>query len=223
MRRILRILSTALVTAGIVVLVDVAVTLAWEEPVSSIYAAIQQQRAERELEELEDAFLERRFGGLQALTNTRAARKLANALAKELETGKGVGRIRISSVGLDAVIVEGTATTTLQKGPGRYRDTGLPGQGATIAVAGHRTTYLAPFRRIAELDAGDEMIVEMPYGSFTYTIEETRVVEPTDVGIIRDVGHERLVLTSCHPPYSAAQRYAVLGRLARIELAQAER
>ena len=128
--RFLRILSTVLITAGVIVLIDVGVTLAWEEPVSSLYAAIQQGRAEGELDDLETSFLtERSLPDVQGLTDVKAARELANAFADDLETGNGIGRIDAPAMDVDAVIVEGTDTATLQKGPGRYPDTALPGQG----------------------------------------------------------------------------------------------
>jgi sortase A len=216
--RALRIISTMLITAGIVVLADVGITLAWEEPVSSIYGEIQQQRAEGELDDLEESFLDRPLPDVEGLTGVKAARKLADAFEDDLETGKGIGRIDAPGMGLDAVIVEGTDTSTLQKGPGRYPETALPGQGKTIGIAGHRTTYLAPFRHINDAEEGDEVVVEMPYGTFTYTVEKTKIVEPEDVEIVRDIGRERLVLTACHPLYSAAQRYALFGRLTEIDV-----
>lgn len=216
-RRVLRILSTALITAGVVVLLDVAVTLAWEEPVSSLYAAVQQQRAESELEEVEDSFDEG-APSLRGLGDVAAARRLARAFEGELEEGRAMGRIVVPELDLDAVIVEGTDTGTLQKGPGHYPETGLPGQGRMVGVAGHRTTYLAPFRHIDRLQRGDRVVIKMPYGDFTYEVERTRIVEPTDVGIVRDTGEERIVLTACHPLYSAAQRYAVFARLVGVKI-----
>jgi sortase A len=223
MARGLRILSVGFITAGAVVLADVGVTVAWEEPVSSIYGAIQQGRAEGELDDLEQSFLAgRSLPDVQGLTDVKAARKLAGAYEGELETGAGMGRIEVPGIGLDAVIVEGTDTATLQNGPGRYPQTGIPGQGTTIAIAGHRTTYLAPFRDIDGVEQGDAVVVEVPYGTFTYTVEKTRVVDPSAVRIVRDVGYERVVLTACHPLYSAAERYAVFGRLTGIEIAPPE-
>ena len=219
--RFLRVLSTTLVVAGIVVLADVGVTLAWEEPLSSLYGTIRQQQAADELDELEESFLAE-LPDVAGLGHVKAARRLADAFEDELETGQGIGRIRIPRIDLDAVVVQGTDSTTLQKGPGHYPGRGIPGQGATVGVAGHRTTYLAPFRNIDEVEDGDELIVEMPYGTFTYAVEMHRIVEPTDVEIVRDVGRERLVLTACHPLYSAARRYALFGRLVEIDLAEPE-
>ncbi len=114
-------------------------------------------------------------------------------------------------------MVEGTDTATLRKGPGHYPETRLPGQGGTVGVAGHRTTYLAPFRTIDELRRGERIILEMPYATFTYRVQKQEIVEPTQTSVIDDVGYERLVLSACHPLYSAEQRIIVFARLARVE------
>jgi sortase A len=224
-RRALRILSTTLITAGLVVLADVGLTLAWKEPMSTIYGSIQQGGAEDELAELERTFRSRiaqlgrasrpraDAGGPEGRPAAIDVRSLARVFEQEVSPGEGIGRIEIARIGLDAVIVEGTDTGTLRKGPGRYPDTAFPGQGATIGIAGHRTTYLAPFRNIDEIEDGDEIVLEMPYATFTYDVQKHEIVEPSQVGIVRDVGYERLVLTACHPAYSAAQRYAVFAKL----------
>jgi sortase A len=218
MHRTLRILSIVLITAGLVVLSDVAATLAWKEPVSSIYGAIQQQRARNDLDDLEDAFAERPLPDVRGLTNVRAAGKLADAFEDEVATGEPIGKILIPRIDLDAVVVQGTDTASLQMGPGHYPDTALPGQGKTIGVAGHRTTYLAPFRHIDQIEPGDEVVIEAPYGDFAYGVTKTEIVDPEDVDIVDDVGFERLVLTACHPLYSTAERYAIFARLVEIEL-----
>jgi sortase A len=114
------------------------------------------------------------------------------------------------------VAVEGTDTASLQKGPGHYPETRFPGQGGTVAIAGHRTTYLAPFRHLDQLEPGDEIEIEMPYANFAYRVQKTRVVDDSAVDIIHEAGYERLVLTACHPLYSAAQRIAAFARLTRV-------
>jgi sortase A len=230
--RVLRILSTALITAGLVVLVDVGLTLAWKEPVSTIYGSIKQGQAEDELKALEDRFPSaadlRAVEGAENVEDKVAV--LADLFEDEVETGKGIGRIRIERIGLDIVVVEGTDTASLQKGPGHYTrsddpaavkegdGSAFPGQGKTVGIAGHRTTYLAPFRRINEIEDGDELVLEMPYASFTYEVEKHEIVEPSEVEIVRNVGYDRLVLTACHPLYSAAQRWAVFAKLTEISL-----
>lgn len=94
----------------------------------------------------------------------------------------------VPAIGLNIVAVEGTDTETLKRGPGRYPETSFPGQDRTVAIAGHRTTYLAPFRRINELGPDDEVTFEMPYATFTYRFQSQRIVEPSQVGVVRDVG-----------------------------------
>ena len=217
--RAARIGSIALITAGLVVLADVGLTLAWKEPVSSLYGELQQRAAADELEELEASYPA--SGDVQATAHVQGARRKARILAKRFrrrfDDGDAIGRIVAPTMGdLDAVVLEGTATSTLQKGPGRYPATGLPGEGRTTAIAGHRTTYLAPFRDIDSVDRGDEIRLEMPYAAFVYEVERTRIVDPSQVQIVRDVGYDRIVLTACHPLYSAAERYAVFARLRRI-------
>ena len=224
MRRALHILSTALITAGLVILLDVALTLVWKEPLSTVYGSIQQGRAEDSLEQLERSFFAREdVEPLQAdspdrpsAAERRQLEELAGIFSEEVDTGEGIGKLEIPSIGVDSVIVEGTDTATLQKGPGRYPETAFPGQGRTIGVAGHRTTYGAPFRKINEIADGDEIVVEMPYATFTYVVEKHEIVDPSQVEIVRDVGYERLVLTACHPLYSAAQRWAVFAKLADV-------
>ena len=218
MHRPLTILSTALITAGIVVLLDVALTLVWQEPVSAAYASLQQGRASDELADLESEFDPGDVGFLTADASEAAkARVLAERFQAQIENGQPIGRIKVDSVGIDFVLMNGTDTATLQKGPGRYPQTPLPGMGETTGIAGHRTTYLAPFRKINEIEKGDEIRVELPYAAFTYRVEKHEIVKPSDVQIVDPVGYDRVVLTACHPLYSAAQRWAVFAKLTRID------
>jgi len=206
-----RIASTALITAGLVVLLDVAVTLAWAEPLSALRTALAQRDAAAELERLEADFATPR----DRFDPTRVP-ALAARLERGARPGDAIGRIRIPAVDVSKVIVEGTDTASLRKGPGHYPDTVLPGQPGTTAIAGHRTTYGAPFRRIDDIERGDEIVIEMPYARFKYRFERSRIVDPGQTGVVRDVGHDRLVLTACHPLYSAAQRYVVFARLIKV-------
>ncbi len=220
MRRAAYILSVALITAGVVIAIDVAMTLAWKEPLSTIYGSIKQGQAADSLAQLEDE-----FPSPQDLEQVAEAQNveervegLADLFAKQVKTGQGIGRILIGSIDVDVVVVQGTDKASLQKGPGHYPDTAFPGQGRTIGVAGHRTTYLAPFREINEVADGDEITLEMPYGTFTYTVQKHEIVDPSQVEIVDDVGYERLVLTACHPLYSAAQRWAVFAELTDVSV-----
>lgn len=224
MRVVLRVLSTALITAGLVVAIDVALTLIWKEPLSTVYGSIQQDEAEADLGALSEDFLSDQeiarlaaaLSGADDATARRLATRLAALYGRQIEPGDAIGRIELSEIGVDAVLLEGTGTATLKRGPGHYPKTALPGAGRTIGVAGHRTTYLAPFRRLNDLERGDEVRVELPYASFSYEVEGERIVAPDAIEVVDDVGYERLVMTACHPLYSAAQRYVVFARLRSI-------
>jgi sortase A len=219
MHRALRILSITLITAGLVVLTDAGLTLVWQEPFSAAYGAIKQGQAADQLNRLESQYPTQ--ADIEAIagvpSNVKRARILADRFEPNLQEGHAIGRIKIDRIGLSIVVIQGTDTTSLEKGPGHYRNTPIPGQPGTVAIAGHRTTYLAPFRHIDQIQNGDEIRVEMPYAAFIYTVQKHEIVDPTDVGIIKPVGYPQLVLTACHPPYSAAQRYAIFAKLTRID------
>jgi sortase A len=217
MRRALRALSTVLTVAGVLLLTDGAVTLLWEEPLSSLYARSRQGKLDDRLARLERAGpspLERR--ALARLPdNGRRLRFAARAALRRAQEGDPVGRLRADAIGLDEVVVHGTEGATLRSGPGHYPDTPLPGARGTVAIAGHRTTYGAPFRDLDELGRGDRIELRMPYGRFSYRVERSRIVPPTAIWVTRRVSYDRLVLTACHPLYSAAERIVVFARLER--------
>jgi sortase A len=194
------------------------VTLAWEEPVSSLYASIQQQQAEDELNDLEANYPTP--GDLRAIAGIRSdairTKILARRLRERIEKGDAIGRMKIDRMDLDIVMVQGTDDSTLRRGPGHYPGTKLPGEHSTAGIAGHRTTYLAPFRNINKLQRGDEIVLEMPYGDLTYAVQRHAIVPPSRTQIVRPVGYDRIVLTACHPLYSASKRYVIFARLTGI-------
>ncbi len=103
-----------------------------------------------------------------------------------MKTGSAVGRLKIGRLGLDIFVVEGTDHESLKKGPGHYVDSGLPGQGKLIYIAGHRTTYLAPFARINDIRNGDYMTLEVPYGTFEYRAVRHYIVPSNDLAVLRN-------------------------------------
>ncbi len=156
----------------------------------------------------------------------RSARRLATKFAatQKGRTGRPLGRIQIKRIGLSTIIVENTDYWgSLSKGPGRYEEGSFPGLGKTTGIAGHRTTFSAPFRNIDSVHVGDSIVVEMPYGTFTYRVLRHKIVDNGDWSIMRKVGFDELVLSACHPLYSAEQRYVLFARLANVKLAGAER
>jgi sortase A len=217
--------STALVTAALVLALETALTLLWKEPVTAIAAALDQDQAADQLDRLEAEFGARAEAAISdaGADPAKRAAVLADLFEAELEEGRPIGRILAPSAGVDDVIIEGTDAASLEKGPGHYPKTALPGQGRTVAIAGHRTTYGAPFHDIDSLREGDRVTLEMPYATFTYVVTKTDIVDPSDVEIVEDVGRERLVLTACHPLYSAAERYAIFADLERVSLFTGDR
>ncbi len=131
--------------------------------------------------------------------------------------GDPTARIRIPKIGVDKIVVEGVSLRDLKKGPGHCPGTPLPGQEGNAAIAGHRTTYGAPFNRIDELVPGDEIFVETVQGEFRYLVTEQLIVAPTQVEVLDDAGDDRLTLTACHPKYSARERIVVVSELAPEE------
>jgi sortase A len=192
MRAVLRFAASVMMVSGTLLILDAGATLLWQEPVSAFVA-------QREQTQLKRALID----------------PPARVIRREPLKGDAIGRIEIPAIGVEDYVVEGTDVANLRKGPGHYPETPLPGEHGTAAIAGHRTTYGAPFRRIDDLHRGQVIAVDMPYGRFVYRVEGTRIVEPTDLSVLDRVGHDRLVLSACHPLYSAAQRIVVFSKLAR--------
>jgi sortase A len=208
-------LASLMIAAGLLLLADAGVTLVWQEPISALYAQLKQEHLGGELRALDRA--QPTSATQQALARLHEQRRridyLASALQHQAKAGSAVGRIRIPAIGASFVVVKGTGTSELENGPGIYPETSFPGIPGTTAIAGHRTTYLAPFRHIDALRAGDSIALEMPYGHFTYHVIGSRVVLPTDVSVLDPVGYSRLVLSACTPLFSASHRLIVFARL----------
>ena len=154
-------------------------------------------------------------------TTSRLPATTAPALPPELLPARGdvAGHIAIPRIGVEWWFVEGVSVDNLKDGPGHYPDSPMPGQGGNAAMAGHRTTYGAPFGDIDQLQPGDEIRITTLQGEFTYLVRETIIVQPSEVQVLntgfwdfdRDGSPEPnvLTLTSCHPKYSARQRIVV--------------
>jgi sortase A len=216
-RSLLRALSTALIVSGTLLLADAGATLLWQEPVSGVYSHVQQGELQSKLDTLDrlrPTPVEQR--ALKRLPDpTRRLAFSARSLDRRTDDGDPVGKLLIDRIGLSSVVVEGTDAGDLRKGPGHYPGTPLPGQRGTVAIAGHRTTYGAPFRKIDKVRPRDEIVLVMPYGRFTYRVERTRIVPPTAVWVTQRVSYDRLILSACHPLYSAAKRIVVFAKLVK--------
>jgi sortase A len=218
MRRLIRDISWVLIISGVLLLLDAGVTLVWQEPLTAVVALVKRSQ-------IDTRFLSYRGAPLSKLdqralvTLPRKVQRIAYLARREqhqIASGDAIGRIVIAKIGASFDVVQGTDTASLEKGPGHYPATALPGLGRTVAIAGHRTTYLAPFRHLDGLAAGDRIVLRMPYGQFTYVVQYRKIVLPTALWVTRDVGYDRLVLSACNPLYSAAQRIIVFARLQQV-------
>ena len=214
-RRLIRDISSVLIISGLLLVLDAAVTLIWQEPVTAIIGKIQQSNIDKRYLSFNTAPLTQvQKHVLVALPNLdERIAYLARREQHQVGTGDAIGHISIPKIGASYTVVQGTDTASLEKGPGHYPDTAFPGLDQTVGIAGHRTTYLAPFRHIDELKPGDKILLKMPYGLFTYAVQFRRIVLPTALWVTHNVGYERLVLSACNPLYSAAQRIIIFAKL----------
>ena len=231
--------------AGVLLVVYAGMVVFWRDPVTSIYTAYEQHEMSSQLGQTFEQWQKGAQSELgipapapgthgaaavapqvSSAVVMRSARRLAKrfAAAERGHTGRPIGRIRISRIGLSSIVVENTDYWgSLSKGPGRYEQGSFPGLGQTTGIAGHRTTFAAPFRHIDSIRVGDPVVVQMPYGTFTYRVLRHRIVDNGDWSIMRKVGFDELVLSACHPLYSAAQRYVVFAKLESVKLAGTSR
>jgi len=215
-----------LLVVGLALLADAGLAVWWQEPVSALYSKYAQTALARDLDQAEarstrERQHERRARKGQSRASAQEMRADAAALKRSVESGVPLGRIFIERLNLTAVLVEGASPHALTSGPGHYPKTALPGQRGTVGIAGHRTTFSAPFRDIDQLRRGEQVFIRMPYGLFTYEIEGQEIVSPDRVNVLDKTGEDRLVLTACHPLHSTAQRIVVTAKLVSRKSANA--
>jgi sortase A len=222
------VLLTIGLVVGVLLVLEATVTVVWQEPFTAFLADRAQASLSHQLDALErspqpaDVAL-RRAELLVAHIRDRQRRiagrmaAFARSFGAHTAPGRPLGRVSIDRLGVHFVVVQGTDSASLRKGPGHYVETVMPGQTGTVGLAGHRTTYLAPFRHIDALRSGDRIVLTMPYGRFTYRVTSRRIVSPKDNAAFRPTGRPRLVLSACHPLFSASQRIIVTAALAANE------
>jgi sortase A len=215
LRRAVRLVGTLILVAGVLMLAWVVVVWRWEDPFTAIETYFSQKHLRTAYIERSATF-ERTVEHKLRLKPTsdpaaawREARIAANAYSKTLTRGGPVGRLKIGRLGLDMYVVQGTDHESLKKGPGHYIGSSLPAQGGLIYIAGHRTTYLAPFADINDIRVGDYMTLQVPYGTFEYRTVSHYIVASTDLAVLRNTHHEILRLQACHPRFFATNRYIV--------------
>jgi sortase A len=199
-RRLSRIIGTVLAIAGAGGLVWVVVVWRWQDPFTALYTTWKQHQLSSSYEHRAEAFRALPVkSGASLVVTTETIRKEARRYRLRSKRGQAVGRIRVPRLGLNMVVVDGTDDGTLKKGPGLDRRTYMPGEGQLIYIAGHRTTYLAPFAHIERLRPGDPVSLEVPYATFVYRVFRHRIVAADDLAVLRSHGREVVELQACHP------------------------
>jgi sortase A len=216
MRRIARIAGALMVVAGVLTLAWAVVVWRWQDPFTALYTHWQQSRLSTSLDHQFAAYHPVRVDRTDLAAERLAISKDARTFRYTAKTGQAIGRIEIARIGLKMVVVNGTDEATLKKGPGRDARSYMPGQDRLVYIAGHRTTYLAPFSHIDAIRDGDVIRLQMPYATFVYRAFMHRVVQASDMSVLRSPNHEVLELQACHPRFFATHRYIVYAKLISV-------
>jgi sortase A len=211
--------GTLLIVAGIGTLLWAVLVWQWEDPFTAAYTRWQQHKLSSAYDTLYNGYAGTSDRELITVADARKAlRREARAFRKNVHSGQAIGRIKVPRMGLNMVLVNGTDHDDLTRGPGRDKRTFMPGEGRLVYVAGHRTTYLAPFSHIDSLRSGDKITLSMPYATLTYSVTKHRVVTATDLSVLKSPRHEVLELQACHPRFFASHRYIAYAKLVSVEL-----
>ena len=217
MRRFARISGIVLAAIGVLTLAWVLVVWRWQDPVTGLYTRWEQhklaQQLQHELAQPWPKFVQ----GESLSAEARGIERAAARFRRTATVGEAIGRIAIPRLGLNMVLVNGTDEGSLRRGPGRDRRTYMPGQSRLVYIAGHRTTFLAPFAQIQAIQPGDRITLEMPYGTFIYRAFRHVIVPADDLAVLKSPQHEVLALQACHPRFFATHRYLVYARLVGVE------
>ncbi|HEY7207914.1 MAG TPA: class E sortase [Gaiellaceae bacterium] len=221
MRRPLRALGTGLIAVGVLALVWTVLVWRWQDPFTALYTHWKQHQLAGQYRQLVNDY--RPPATVDANPNAglsaekHAVAEEAAAFRRHTHTGEAIGRIVIGRIGLTMILVDGTDHESLKKGPGRDLRTYMPGQNRLVYIAGHRTTYLAPFSHIDDIKPGDYIRLEMPYATFVYRAFRHSIVPATDLAALHSPRHELLRLQACHPRFFATHRYLVDARLVSVQ------
>jgi sortase A len=230
MRGLVRLTGTLMIVAGIGALAWALLVWRWEDPFTALYTHFKQRELATDYAKRFEAFRPPAHTTTSLAAERRAVAREARRYRLSSHRGEALGRMRIPRLGLNLILVNGTDHASLKRGPGRYAGelqdltgvTGtppadfMPGEGELVYVAGHRTTYLAPFSHIDRLRTGDPVTIELPYATFEYRISVTRVVAASDLAMLKTHGREVLVLQACHPRFFSSHRYLAYARPVRI-------
>jgi sortase A len=205
-----------LAAVGVLTLLWALLVWQWQDPFTGLYTRWKQHQLASQYDKRTRSFQPTISGVTQAAERASIAREAKRYRASSTR-GEVIGRLRVPRMGLNMLLVNGTDHETLKKGPGRDERTFMPGENRLVYIAGHRTTYLAPFSHIDSLRTGDRVTIEVPYGTFIYAVTGHRIVKSTDLSVLRSPRHELVELQACHPRFFATHRYIAYARLLRVE------
>jgi sortase A len=205
--------GTFLLVIGLGILAWAATVYLWKDPFTTAYTAYEQRKLESKLERRFEAWQPDRSPTSHDTTKPKPkiedVRREARRFRLESHEGDPVAKLKIPRIHLDAVVVNGTGVADLRRGPGRHLESYMPGERELVYIAGHRTTYGAPFGKINEIRPGDLITAELPYATVTYRVTGHRIVDDNDLSVLKTRHHEQLVLQACHPRFFASERYLV--------------
>jgi sortase A len=231
--RVARFLGTFLAVVGVGAVAWTIAVWQWQDPFTALYTLYQQHKLSGQYKKIAATYHplvaqqqapQRTSAGGQVTLERRLIARDAARYRATLHPGRALGRIKVSRLGLNAVLVTGTNHDSLTKGPGWYMGSYLPGAHRLIYIAGHRTTYLAPFAHIDSLRSGDRVTLEVPYGTFVYRVVKHVIVPSDDLARLRSYDRpagtptgEVVALQACHPRFFASHRYIVYAVPVRVE------
>jgi sortase A len=229
-------IARALIVGGLATLAWSLAVYLWEDPFTSAYTAYRQRTLASDFEdrmrawqrahpsagqkgksdlpdqEAEDAATPEGDVAVLRRLPLGSLRGLASRYRAETRPGDAFARLSIPRLGLAITAINGTQPQHLRAGPGRHLATTMPGEGRLVYIAGHRTTYGAPFSRIDELRPGDDVRLELPYATIVYRVTGHTIVDDQDTSVLAAGSRERLALQACHPRFFATHRYIAWAR-----------
>jgi sortase A len=234
-RAVARWIGNALIVAGILLAAYALLVVFWHDPFTDLYTRHQQGKLAKAYEARASSFDATGLAPVFASSGAKSGQptpratavdpsvqpewriaRTAAAYRRSLHEGDAMGRIVVPRLGLRMILVNGTSTGSLEKGPGRDLQTWMPGEGKLVYIAGHRTTYLAPFRHIERLSPGDRVTLQVPYGTFKYQVTRHVIVPADDLARLRNRGRDEVALQACHPRFFATHRYIVYAKLVGV-------
>jgi len=216
MRGRVHLLGTLLAIAGALTLGWALLVWQWQDPFTALYTTWKQHQLASQYDKRARTFTTTISGPTVKAERASIARE-AKRYRLSSKRGQVIGRIRVPRMGINMLLVNGTDHDTLKKGPGRDGRTFMPGENRLVYIAGHRTTYLAPFSHIDRLRRGDRVTIEVPYATFIYAVTRHRIVKSTDLSVLRSPRRELVELQACHPRFFATHRYIAYAKLLRVE------